>query len=274
MSERPGCIQTCPVALQVRMSPLEPVRPSLCRRLWAGARLAAGAAIVVALVWRLGSGPFLAGLRSISVGSLLVASAIAVLTTVGAAWRWCLVARGLGAGLGLRTAVAAYYRSQFLNSVLPGGVLGDLHRGVSHGGQVGDVGRGLRAVGWERIAGQVVQVGVALAVLLALPSPVRGSVPYLIAALVGAALVAVLLARAPRRGSAGPGRLLRALRTDLRTGVLAQRSWPGIAGLVRGRGGWPHGDLPVRGVHGRGGRSDRPAAPARAGGPAGHGRPD
>ena len=59
----------------------------------------------------------------------------------------------------LRTAVPAYYRSQFLNTTLPGGILGDVHRGVVHGRDVGDVGRGLRAVAWERTAGQVVQAG-------------------------------------------------------------------------------------------------------------------
>ena len=40
-----------------------------------------------------------------------------------------------------------------------------------------DVGRGLRAVAWERSAGQVVQVVLTVVVLLALPSPVRSSMP-------------------------------------------------------------------------------------------------
>ena len=69
-----------------------------------------------------------------------------------------MVARGLGVRLSLPTAVAAYYRSVFLNLTLPGGVAGDVHRGVSHGRDVRDVGRALRAVAWERTAGQVVQV--------------------------------------------------------------------------------------------------------------------
>ena len=63
----------------------------------------------------------------------------------------------LGVDCRCRAAVAAYYRSLFLNTTLPGGVVGDVHRGVSHGRDVGDVGRGLRAVAWERSAGQVVQ---------------------------------------------------------------------------------------------------------------------
>ena len=41
-------------------------------------------------------------------------------------------------------ALAACYRAQFLNVTLPGGVLGDVGRGVRHGRGGGDVGRGLR----------------------------------------------------------------------------------------------------------------------------------
>ena len=40
---------------------------------------------------------------------------------------------GLGVEVPLRDAVAAYYRSQFLNATLPGGVVGDVHRAVRHG---------------------------------------------------------------------------------------------------------------------------------------------
>ena len=87
------------------------------------------------------------------------------------------MAAALGVGLPLPAATAAYYRSQFLNSALPGGVLGDVHRGLRHGIDVGDLGRGLRAVVWERVAGQVVQAAIAVAVLLALPSPVHAAMP-------------------------------------------------------------------------------------------------
>ena len=56
---------------------------------------------------------------------------IGVPTTVCCAWRWRLVARGRGIDLPVREAVTAYYRSQFLNTTLPGGVLGDVHRAVA-----------------------------------------------------------------------------------------------------------------------------------------------
>ena len=201
----------------------------MSRTLWRWARPLGGAAILAVLVFRLGTGPFLDGVRKIDAWSLAAAAGIAVLTTVSCAWRWSLVARGLGVGMPLRVAVAAYYRSQFLNTTLPGGVLGDVHRGVRHGSDVGDVGRGLRAVAWERSAGQVVQVVLTMIVLLLLPSPVRSSVPVVATAIVATAIAAVLLSRAlPHSGPSRWARILRAAAADLRDGLLARRAWPGI----------------------------------------------
>lgn len=197
------------------------------RRTWAWAQPLGGAAILAVLVWRLGTGPFLEGVRRISVWSLLAATSITVLTTVCSAWRWQTVARGLGVGLPLGTAVAAYYRSQFLNSTLPGGVVGDVHRGVRHGLDAGDVGRGLRAVGWERTAGQAVFVVLAALSLLVLDSPVRAAMGWVVAGAVAGALgVAALLLTLPRVGPSRRARAVRAARADLRDGLLDRRAWP------------------------------------------------
>ena len=59
-------------------------------------------------------------------------------TTAATAWRWRVVAGALGIGVRPGAALAWCYRAHFLNAVLPGGVLGDLHRGVSHGRDAGD----------------------------------------------------------------------------------------------------------------------------------------
>lgn len=200
------------------------------RTWWPWARLAGGAAILIALVWTLGTGPFLAGVRTVDGWSLAAAAGIAVLSTVCAAWRWSLVARELGIAVPLPAAVAAYYRSQFVNTALPGGVLGDLHRGVAHGRSAGDTGRGLRAVGWERLAGQLVQAVLAVLVLLVLPSPVRAAMPAVLAALTVVVLLLALLGRVLPRPAGDRSRWSRAMRAasaDLR-GVLARRAWPGI----------------------------------------------
>jgi uncharacterized membrane protein YbhN (UPF0104 family) len=193
-------------------------------------QLAVAAATLGVLVWRLGTGPFLDGLRTVDGGALAAASGLAVLTTTCCAWRWRIVARGLGVDLPLRTAVAAYYRSLFLNVALPGGVVGDVHRGISHGRDTSDIGRGLRAVAWERSAGQLVQVVLTVAVLLVAPSPAQPAMPFVALALVAATAAAVPAARGrPAAGRSRWARLRRAVARDLRDGLLARRAWPAIA---------------------------------------------
>lgn len=152
---------------------------------WPAARLVGGVLVLVLLVVQLGAGPFLAGLRSVSVGALLLALVVTMGTTVCCARRWSVVSRALGAEPPtLRTAVAAYYRSQLLNVTLPGGVLGDVHRGASHR-LGGGLGTGLKSVAWERSAGMAVQVAAtALVVPLALvTSPLRPLLAVLAAGL-------------------------------------------------------------------------------------------
>jgi uncharacterized membrane protein YbhN (UPF0104 family) len=201
----------------------------MSRRLSTLARVCGGAAVLAVVVWQVGTGPFVDGVRTVDAWSLTAAAAIAVLTTVCCAWRWSLVARGLGMEVPLRSAVAAYYRSQFLNTTLPGGVLGDVHRGVRHGAAVGNVGRALRAVGWERSAGQAVQALLALAVLSTMPSPVRRPTAVAAVILVAVALVVVGIGRGvPPRGSSGWARGVRAAGRDVRDGLAAPRIWPGV----------------------------------------------
>ena len=196
---------------------------------WRRLRVVGGVLILALLVWRVGTAPVLDGLRAVDARSLLLATAIVVVTTVCAAWRWRLVTRGLGADLALGPAVARCYRAQFLNTVLPGGVLGDVHRGLQAGRDAGNAARGLRAVFWERAAGQVVQLALVIVVLVALPSPVRSSLPVVALAVVVVVVGLALLDRfAPRGRTSWWARVLRAGRSDLRHGVLARGVWPGL----------------------------------------------
>ncbi len=200
------------------------------RTAWGLGRWLVGASIVAVIVWRLGAGPFLDGVRAVDGRSLVAAVGIGFVTTGCAAWRWHLVARGLGVAVSLRIATAAYYRSQFLNTVLPGGVLGDVDRAVRHGSEVGDVGRGLRAVAWERSAGQLTQLVLGLIVLLLLPSGVPGWLPVVVAGVVVGALGGgLLLSGRPPRGASRAARAFRAAAGDIRDGLLARRAGPGIA---------------------------------------------
>jgi glycosyltransferase 2 family protein len=178
------------------------------RRYWPVLKVLLGAGLLAALVIRLGSDAFVEAVRAINLVAVLAALGIGLLTTVFSAWRWCLVARGLGLQLKLPTAVADCYRALFLNSVLPAGVLGDVHRAVSHGKQEGDVRRGVRAVALERSAGLVVLIVVAVGVLLAQPtlrSAAGGLLPWLLAVLALVVALAVVAVRrtAMRTGLAG-----------------------------------------------------------------------
>ena len=202
----------------------------MSRTLWTWGRRLCPAVVLAVLVWRLGTGPFLDGVRTLNGGALAAASGLLMLTTVCSAWRWRVVARGLGIELSLPAAVAAYYRAVFLNLTLPGGIVGDVHRGLSHGREVSDVSRALRAVAWERFAGQIVQGLLTVVVLLALPSPVRSSTPVVAIALASAVLGVVLLARArPGEARSAWARIRGVLAGDVRDALLARRAWFGIA---------------------------------------------
>jgi glycosyltransferase 2 family protein len=190
-------------------------------------RLLGGAAVLATVVHLWGLGPFVDAVRTVDARLVAVATCIAAVTTLCAAWRWTIVARRLGVTLPWKTAVAACYRSQLLNSVLPGGVLGDVHRGVSHGRVVGDVGRGLRSVWWERSGGQVVQAVLAVAVLLLVPSPLQPSSAAVLSGVVVLALLGVVLHRAGG-GSSRMATVVRAAAADVRLGLLGSRAWPGV----------------------------------------------
>jgi glycosyltransferase 2 family protein len=196
-------------------------------RRWAGPAVAV--AVLGLVVWRLGTGPFIAGLEAVDGRALLAAVVIGFVTIVCGAWRWTVVARGLGLRLSLPAAVAAYYRALFLNLTLPSGIAGDVHRGVSHGREVDDVGCGLRAVVWERGASQVVQAVLTISVLLVLPSPVHSIMPFVAASMVVSAIALVLAGRArPGSGRSRWARVRRTVVADIRDGVLRRNALPAV----------------------------------------------
>ncbi|MBV9594790.1 MAG: flippase-like domain-containing protein [Actinobacteria bacterium] len=204
--------------------------PAVRRSPWRWGQLLSGATVLAVLAWRLGGGPFLAGLRDVTVPALFMALAVNAVTTLACAWRWRAISRALGLDLRLRSAIAAYYRSQFLNGALPGGVLGDVHRGVRHGRQGDDVARGLRSVAWDRLAGQLVQVLLTVIVLLTVASPVRRALPAVVIGLGALVLLAaIVFGLAAVSRSPWVSRLKEVLRADVQLALLACRSWPTIA---------------------------------------------
>ncbi|GAB3586359.1 lysylphosphatidylglycerol synthase transmembrane domain-containing protein [Leifsonia lichenia] len=143
--------------------------PAVVRSRWFGVttRAIVGAGVLAAIVAHVGTGPFLHGLQSLDVATVGAAIVLAAVATAAAAWRWVVIARRLGVGLPWTRAVGMYYRSQFLNTVLPGGVVGDVHRAVDHGRSAESLGMAARAVAVERTVGQAVQVVITLLVIVA-----------------------------------------------------------------------------------------------------------
>ena len=167
-------------------------------------------ALLAVVVWRLGAGPLLEGLRSVDLPAVAAALVIGAGTTVCGAWRWAVVSRRLGMPMRLRPAVGDVYQALFLNTVLPAGVLGDVGRAVAHGRSVGDVGRSARAVMIEKAAGQVVLVLVGGAVLVAEPAVLRvlGIPPQVWGPALGILALAVVAALAVPRLRAALGVLV------------------------------------------------------------------
>jgi hypothetical protein len=191
------------------------------------ARTTVGVGVLVFIGMRVGVEPFEDAMTALRGPGVVLGLAVCTLTTFLCVWRWRVVASSLGIPIPMRAAVAAYYQSQFLDATLPGGVLGDLHRGVRHGRSFGAMGRGLRAVVWERSLGQVVQLWLAVVVVLLLPSPVRAVIPRGIGPLVVALMAeAVAVGAVLLRGEAAErggmkARALSTLRDDARRIVWA-----------------------------------------------------
>lgn len=172
-------------------------------RWWAWLRVAAGVAVIAATVHIVGTTAFLTGARALNLPLAVAAIAITAGTTAASAWRWRVIVRSAGGELSIGAAIGACYRSQFLDAVLPGGVLGDIYRGLRRGQYARNLGRGLRSVFWDRVFGQAVQSVAAIGVLLILPSPVHAAMPAALGIGAMLAIVFGVLVRAAIRRAAG-----------------------------------------------------------------------
>jgi len=159
-------------------------------------------AIIAVLVHQLGADPFVDGLRRTDAGAIAVALAVTAGTTWCCARRWSLLAGALEVPVPVGTAYRACYRAQFLNATLPGGVVGDVHRGVRHGRDTGAMARGLGSVVWDRVSGQVVQVGLVLLAVPFLPGQLR---PWALGLAVCVAALGIVFRSEVRRILDAPG---------------------------------------------------------------------
>ncbi len=157
----------------------------------------------------------------------LVAALLLSIPLVGAlAWRWSFTAQRMGVNLPLRVAWREYYVSTLLNSVLPGGVVGDVVRVTRQAGSPGQsLGPLARSVVFERAVGQVV---LWLAVLLsAVVWGLDDAAVAILASLlglIGSLVVLAWLGTHPRIAPTGPGRLIARVRQELRAALLDRQA--------------------------------------------------
>ena len=183
------------------------------------ARIVVAGGVLVAIATRVGAGPFLHGLLSLDAPAIGAAIVLYAVATTAAAWRWRIIAARLGLGLRWSVAMRMYYRSQFLNSVLPGGVVGDVHRAAVHGRDTESVGAATRAVVLERTVGQAVQFALAVVIVASSGAEFGGFLSPAIG--IGLAVLAALAVSALGAGWASV-RVRRALRheaAELRAGL-------------------------------------------------------
>ncbi|MCU1527782.1 MAG: hypothetical protein JWP75_1545 [Frondihabitans sp.] len=192
-------------------TPTSTARPRTARstRLRLAAKITVALGILVSVLLRVGGAPFLHGVASIDLRSVGAALVLTGIGTAAAAWRWTVISGRLGLRLSWSTAVAMYYRSQFLNAVLPGGVVGDVHRAISQGRDTGQVGAASRTVVVERSAGQVVQIALTLVFLVCV------GIPFTPALLTWLGIVLCLLAAVSVTTVIMSSRVRRAVRSEL-----------------------------------------------------------
>ena len=138
------------------------------------ARLIVGGGILVGVGAHVGADPFITGILSLNGANIVAALLLAAAATVAAAWRWQLIASRLGIPLRLPTAVGMYYQSQFVNMMLPGGIIGDIRRAVTRVPSGTRLVHAARAVAIERFSGQAVQLALTLMVLAYLGTEIEG----------------------------------------------------------------------------------------------------
>lgn len=181
--------------------------------------------LAVTFAW-IDPAPIVASLRQADPRWLAGALLASVPLMLAMAWRWSFTAQRMGIDLPLVVAWREYYASVLLNSVLPGGVAGDVVRVAR---QADDPARPLgavtRSVVVERVVGQLM-----LWAALVVGAAWWGFDGAMLAGLLALGAVAVVglgLGRAashPRLSSTWLGRGLARLRTDLRAALWGPRA--------------------------------------------------
>jgi len=139
------------------------VRPPFLRSHWkVVSRWGAGLALLAATFASVDASAAFGAIREASPGLVVCVLLLTVFQTLLLSFRWSYTARRLGIPLDWGTATRDYYVSLLLNSVIPGGIAGDITRIVRRGRELGRLEAVARSVVIERVIGQVALLGVLL----------------------------------------------------------------------------------------------------------------
>lgn len=190
------------------------------------ARLGVTLAALGLVVWALGAAEIGAALRGVAPGWAALAVAALMGQIIASALRWRLTAGALGLPVTPRAAVGEYFLSVLGNTLLPGGVLGDVGRAARIRHRAG-LEAAAHSVVIERLTGQVVLGLAAVAGLVAWlwPAPAAWGV------LGGLALGALVAAAALRGVTGAQAGLMRRFLAALRRVWMDRHGWRAQAGL-------------------------------------------
>ena len=130
-----------------------------------GLKVFVSVGVVGALIWWVGAEGILTRLRAVDTLWIVGALVALTLATLSMARRWQLVARELSLHISFPFAVREYYIAQLANSLLPGGIVGDVGRAFRVRKKA-DLKRAAESVIVERLLGQVALFAVLIAGLL------------------------------------------------------------------------------------------------------------
>ncbi len=166
-------------------------------------KLLVSSACLLVLLWWTDVGEVSARLREADRGWIGLALLAVTLATCSMADRWRRTGQTFGIRLTYPVALREYYLAQFINTVLPGGVTGDVARAfrVRHDGPGNtDFSRAAQSVAAERLLGQIAMLALMVtgfAAALVMPGGPRwGLTGWLVVLILpGIAIAAVILAR-------------------------------------------------------------------------------
>lgn len=166
-------------------------------------RFAVSVALVAFVIWLVDAQTLAERLRAADMHWLLVAGGALTLVTFLMALRWQITARSFGINIAFMRALAEYYQGQLINTLVPGGMIGDVGRAVRVKNEA-SLTAAAQSVAAERLIGQAFMLGVmaaGFALVIKFPGEIRWPI-WSWGILYGGVILVALAVLLIRRGGA------------------------------------------------------------------------